>query len=1187
MNMNLHDKIVEMKREFVVIQENYHINKYKLECHDDEYKDSEDNIFDDNRRWKLDQFIALEAQLYRNSSLRYAEMLKILKQLSSNIANWLRSMRGRTYQGISQAKKVYNSEKYYLQDMKIRLDYYTRILCFLDELEQYESDQLKDGIELSADSEYDAYLLNKCVLLSQVGYCKNECTRLVKVLNNRVSNSPLYNGDFYYKLAELNFGLQRYQDAQRFLEKTIDLLKYELREGGFDTHRSFQLHDMLFAAYQLRVLGYEFCGDYKKAIVELTGKTPVEIVSIFKEIIPEQSFESLHYSSDSVGKHADKTSAKRKRVINIIDRCIRSNVFSSEMSSYVYNTENQRIFEKLVDYENKRTIGLIKSCGIREEYIDKVLLANLIEAEDVNIMNEYIHVLAHCINEYGVTFMKRHKNENEEELANNMLLLGRALMLYVSEKRAMYKSCYATTYAEAGDTWIARNELKRIIEDRDYANYDVTTKAEIAFFYYIINSMYLIENNEFDSFDEIDNGLYNRYLNYCYRNFDYDAIAHMRVYSFRNKIAELLQAGDLLTMAKNFLEFSKQKSNEKTVYQEFVDNVYFQNSNERLRCEYEKAKYMYQFLTYFFRELVESPNAQVFRSPQIVDYAFKYIHYYNASINNSVGQSITYVNFNDIESDIGILTNLLTDAERKNNIVASDHCRLVLLYDDEMISDFIEHISKYDSEAHSKMFFLACNDVTTLEEVKKLIRAKNINIYPRFRMFASLSEGIKEFIIFTTFFIIKDDFFNPNNIFVMTPIGTAKACRYRIANSIDLIEDCFAKNTTVPVGIQKEINTQYRAVAEASTREMAWESGLNSDKYREYVSYVVSVTYDCNSNSNVVKYKYKYDVSDQWKEARLFSPSRWQRNMENIYSMLKYESSKIVSHRSECSHGGANCSVVLIDNVDDGDYDVNIDDNDFVEVTKSLVNIGNNRCQKALVWRGTNNSYVSWRFVSLDKSCPIHIINEIRQIMCCKGQELVFAPVHDTFMSKKYKWPDPHDYLASNQKFLFVSHAGRDDELVKQELNEFFVKHKVPLWYDKEKLVKDDTWKERVMEVISHPNCAGVVVLVTNSAFFKSEAIQYELMVASAVKKKAKKDFAVLPIIYGVASNYLELRNLILTSIDDDDTFMEIKKIVVPDNNKVITYLCPNQSLVEYTQNEVNDGRNGSVVSALLELKII
>ena len=53
MNDNyLHEKILEVKEEFSRILKEYQKSKFALECQDAEYKDSEDNIFEDSGKRK-------------------------------------------------------------------------------------------------------------------------------------------------------------------------------------------------------------------------------------------------------------------------------------------------------------------------------------------------------------------------------------------------------------------------------------------------------------------------------------------------------------------------------------------------------------------------------------------------------------------------------------------------------------------------------------------------------------------------------------------------------------------------------------------------------------------------------------------------------------------------------------------------------------------------------------------------------------------------------------------------------------------------------------------------------------------------------------------------------------------------------------------------------------------------------
>lgn len=1170
--------------EYTTILEKYYKDKYELECQDDKFKDSEENIFGDREKTKLEKFITEEAQLYRNGSLRYCERLGIVDNLSEEITNWLLSMEGRAVQGFGKAKVMVKSEKYYLRDMIIRLHLYSKILSLLVRLEEYEKESLQLGIELSADCEYEAYLLNKCILLSQVGYCKNECMILVNELNSRVGNNTSYTGDFYYMLAELNFSLQCYNEAQPFLNMAISTLENEIKNNRvLEDKRRYQIHDTLFAAHQLKALGFEFCGDFEMAIKYLTGRTPVEVVNMFKDTLAPQNFECLSYSSDLEGKYSEESKTKREAVIDLVEKMTNHRLFLSKMSEFVYDKTNQEILEKMVNYENQKIHNRIAK-GIKDSTkIEKVYLANAISTADVNLIHEYIHILAHCINEYGVTFMKQCK-EDEKGLAKDMILLGRALMLFVSEKRSIYKSCYATTYAEAGDTWIAKNELLKMITHKDYTNYDVATKAEIAFFYYLINSMSLIENDTFASAEEENLGLINRYFNYCYRNFDYDAIAHMHIYSFRNRIAELLQGSNLNKISKNFLEFAERKSNGKTAYQEFVDHVYFQNSNKRLRNEYEKVKYMYHFLLSFCQQYDANTEKSAKRNVFIFDYAFKYIHYYNATFSNVVGHQFDYIDFEAIETACNAVVSLLNGVKQYENIIESDHCKLIIIQKDEQSENFASSLAEYEKEANRKMFFVACKNIKMLQNQKNCYR--KVNNSPKFRLFSSVGKGLKEFFIFTVFFMIKDDFFNPNNIFIMTPIGTAKACRYRVSNEFGIITKSYSRRSDEIIGIPKDAITQYRVVAsEALKKETNWESQLNNVKYDREVLYIVCVTYDRYSTTEVVKYRYKYSVSDTWKEARLFFPMSWKEHMDTIYEDMKYNRDKIESHSSECIFPDNHCSVVLINSAKEDLYTLD-DCAIFKQAIEFFSNISNIEFRKALIWRGENGSYVGWRIVFLTEDCPETHMLEIQQAMCCKGQGLIICSAKPP---KKYQWPEPYDYHNSNDKFIFISHYTRgssDNFIVKRELNDFFLKSNIPVWYDKEREIALDSWKDRIVSVLNHPNCAGIIILVTNPNFFESKSIQFELLVAQKRRKEQNSTFSVMPIIYGITSNNEQLREMIRTQIKDANTLHSIEDLILPTPDKVITYLQPNQSLNEYMQQEQKDGRKGSMYTALSELSI-
>ena len=243
-----------MSDEFEDIYNDYLLNKYRQESKDRKYKDDESNIFDNDKYTKLREFIHTETGLYKGYDLSFEELRNRLEALIKEIKLWLKSLRGRKAQGLKTAENLYTSEVYYLNDLIIDLEYRSKILELLIESENFENESLHNGQDISSSLEYDVFSLNKCILINQIGYCKSNCLKLLNKINTRVSNCKDFTVDFYYKLGELNFTLQNYFDARKFIEQTIKLLEIQINEGR---HNSDD-YDMLFAAYQIWALSYEF-----------------------------------------------------------------------------------------------------------------------------------------------------------------------------------------------------------------------------------------------------------------------------------------------------------------------------------------------------------------------------------------------------------------------------------------------------------------------------------------------------------------------------------------------------------------------------------------------------------------------------------------------------------------------------------------------------------------------------------------------------------------------------------------------------------------------------------------------------------------------------------------------------------------------------------------------------------------
>lgn len=1179
--------IKEMKKKFSDILENYYAKKYELESNDAKYKDDETNIFANEKLKKLNHFIDEESKLYRQSNYRYQDILSIITSLIENITNWQASLLSRKSQGILQAKREFDSERYYLNDMLIRLDFYRYIVALLIEIEENERLLLEEGKELSADKDYEAYILNKCILLSQVGYCKKECTQLVIELNNRVNNNIIFNGDFWYKLTELNFQFQNYNEACLFVNKAIIALNAEMRQGIQDKERECQVHDMLFSSYQLQILGHEFCGNYEQALAFLTQKDSNSIYRPQKEIIENiinvfelklanvGGIEFFSYSNDDspVGK------IKREKIIDKLDSIFLEKIFESDIFNYVYDSKNKIIFEKIVDLENQKlsnrlnnlTTKLNSSKKFDENKITDMYESNKIPKDSRSLLYECIHVMAHCINEYGVVcFRNKYDDsleyESNEILSRKLILLGRALMLYVSNKVSIYKSCYATTYAEIGDFWIAANELEKVMFSDAYSKMDVTTKAELAFFYCLINGMSCIDMGTPYNNDKNIVDFHNRYLNYCYRSFDYDAIAHMRVYSFRNKIANILRNGDLSIIAQKFLEFSQQKVKNKNPFEKFVEDVYFQNTNKRLKFEYEKVKYMYSFLHCLFEQCNINEYEKVSRDFRILDNALKYMHFYNSILHNDNNPTITYVDFSNIDAAITSLKQIYRKINWDGKTLSSDYCVLEFVNSNREFELLIEKVDKNIDQGINKMYFLICNN--TKPSLKNKNR-KTSKINQHLRFFDNSEAGLKEFVIFNTFFSIKDDFTNPQNIFVITPIGTAKSCRYRVANNIELLDECFNNEQTVVSNNQQEVFTQYRAVAKKYNQEVAWEKNFN-DVYDNKIEVVISIFYDQKRDTNNIKYKYKYCVNSIWREAVLFLSKKLFDSLNSLYFDLLYDKPK--THQS-CAYHDNSCSVKIIKTTDDILKNLK---HSFVEINFDNVN-------KMLLCKWEMGSVVSWRMVFLNNKCTNNELNDIKKVLCSNGHGIKLIP--ESSDSSIEKWPTPYDFLKNKSPFLFVCHDTRDNNTVKKELREFFEKHKIPIWYDKEKIILEDSWKEKIEDVVYQKHCVGCIVLITNDLFFESPSIQFEL---SLLSDKKSKDclFKILPIVFGITDTHDDLRKIIRNSVSSIEPMNKVENLILPTDSKMITFLNKNQTISDYTSFEKNQGRNGSIFNALDELNI-
>lgn len=1182
----LHEYIVATSKKFSELYDTYLSNKYRQERQDRKYKDDESNIFAELKYKNLQKYINKEASLYLEHGMHYEEIKSRLDDLIEDIKSWSGSLLRRKNQRLKTAEELYASEVYFLNDFKIHLEYKKDILDLLIELENFEVESLKNGQDICLDSEYEIYLLNKCILINQVGYCKTNCNRLLKDINYRVNNCKTFNADFYYQLGVINFELQNYEPARKFIEYSIDILEKEIADSDEDENTKCRYNDMLFASYQIQALSYEFCGKPLEAIRLLTIsnqeqqsdcasaklKRPIveHILELFENALTTLGgIEALHFSNSS-------TIEEKQQVLKNVKDLISQIEFDSPIFNYVTNPNTQGLFAQIIKSENDSLRNKLKSIianDINNVDTEKIYQENCIDGSEDFIINEYLHILAHCINELGVDMLKKNSKahfpkEDYEELSRKLIIISRALMLYVSSKRSVYKTCFATVYAEAGDFQIAKDQLQNCF--KEFPHMDVTTKAEIAFFYYIIDGISKISSGSYVRNDESILKLQNRYLNYCYRNFDYDAISHMKLFDFKFQIANILYNGNMKVIIKKFSDIVKDTSNSMLI--EFMRATHFQNCNKRLLLDYEKTKYMYNFLNCLLVNSDEDSDGCVERDSNIWNIACKYMHYYNISLSEINDLAFQYIDFSDIDLAIKqlreIFGNLSTDDE--NFELYSDDCHLIFIKCEDDITKLFNILQEQSSSY--KMGFIACAN----DGLCSACRNATLRLSKGLRFFASIEAGLKEFMLYNTYFVIKKDFGDPKTIFVMTPINTAKSCKYSLSNQIALIEDGLVKQLDKnEFGTLESVIVQYAEISDRIAQEVEWTDDLLTYA-KDSISFVLNIFYDKNSRKSAIKYKYYRDSS--WGEAVLFKPNLALNILDVLY--LKKEPK---CHTIECQSPEHLCCVGTVDCRDDK----------VRELIQSFLEVNLNNCSKLLLWKGTRGPFISWRIVALKNSCAEfnyedHIneyLNIVKQKICNSGSELETKRIN--IQSTALRWPTPIDLETSSKPFLFISHFGNDDTIVKSELISFFENNHVPIWYDKERLVEEDSWKNKVKSALEHENCIGCVLLITRAEYFASTSVQDELSWIFQRKKDEKRPFYVYPVIYGFASNNDELESIIRDNVRSRDRMNEVADLVIPKDGKVNTFLGKGQSLYEYTSLEKASGREGSLLQAFRNIKLI
>jgi len=1127
---------------------------------DESYKDSDENIFiDKENHTKLIDLINIDREI--NSG--HDNISSDLQDITEKVDNYLTSLQRRQGQ-TEKARKVFRSEKHFLTDWINRLRLSSELIenclqplirigeCFLD----------------SKDTDnYILFLINKCTVLSRISYLQKEFLETLKLLNGEIEKRSAFtlNGSFFFRLGTLNFSAHNYAEAREQLQLVVS--KFEAKGSSLTGEE----REMLFYAYLEIVMTYEFCGKYKEALAFLidvsTTLSPAEICQKYIEIFeknPEiKEIETLNFHS--------KDEIEKKRIIAVLFKILSKEdiIFPGRMAKFA--VENRHIFSKRIEESNLAINNLVDEINFSDENAKAKVLAQYIQTVEQNQpLHDYLHLVAHCLNELGVELLKNFDLSTKvlhEELAHKTIILARALMLFVSESNNFYsrcqryKSCFATVFAEAGDFDIANQELRKIIDDKDYPKLDVVSKAEIDFFAYRIQRMSRIASGVLDYLEDHTDTQYNHYLNLCYRLFDYDAIAHMALISFEYYLSTILHAGALETVALYFSDDTDECRDRLIRYGTFVAEAVGDSHNNWLTSECTKVQLIDEFLRSFFRSDVDSYT----RDPYIYDIACKCLHYCNTEQNKDSDQ-VRFISFTSVQEVVSTLRDILPvdkyDDGEDYTELAIGSCSFYIIKS----QTGLQKLPNWLKESNN-MFFI----YPKVPETDQIFEIPPDYIQ-RIRFFKGELEALKEFFLFCTFMQIRTDFTDPKSIFVLTPINNKGLCDYQVANFDTLLLDVSEKysSTTQP---KAPVNDQYDiTVAGHAALSIEWLVRLK--EYKDDIKWAVSFLVDTDDPRKNIRYSLA--LPDQKSvNAVMFRQSK----------CLKYLKTNFRFRTKKCD-GCQSTRFCRIWEVEDSAM---IEDLllSFSEVPLTIRAPEESR-GILLVWKQPKDAYHSYRMLFVKPITNTILEEEIRLALCNSGDDEIFESATKRAVPN---WPDVCDTEKGN--YLFICHSGRDDNLVKKELLDFFDANKVRFWYDHTKLIDADTWVDKIKKVIENKNCVGCVVLVTNHEFFKFPSIRKEFEILAEKKKELREGFTVMPVFYNLGT-IENLTHLIESSFGFGDVRQvadqkTCQDLILPDPDHVSIWLNDwvGNSLSEYAKNEEGSGRKSSLLNACQNLAVI
>lgn len=1153
-------KYVEVEYEKALSE--YEDNCILLERYDDKFLDSDNNIFTYEEHSLLmeliDRYRGIKNQKY-NRDYEYAE--KQLEELKGSVNEYFTNSNHRMRQIESgEACEKLCGEIYFINDFQNRLQLTINLICHcLIPFEQYVKQCIDNGIELCEDKDYTLFLVNKCLILKHTFMFNDECCKILDKLAKKLEGRKEYSDGLLFRVGMLNMQYRLYKNAEIIFGQLIEKLKNKIILDLANNNEKY----MYFSAYMMLISSYEYSGEYNRALMTLIGEINKEkSKEVCNELINKvrgalekngNSIDDLHFASD------DK--ARRKKIIRILrEIMVQNNPFDSEIAKFAYL--NGSVFAEITKEQNNCKKEHIcdlykKKKEERENVIKRVNEKYCETVENNKPLHDFLHLLAHCINEEAVLVIHR-QYPSEEELYKNLVTIARAIMLLVSEDEESYKgahsfkTCFATVYAEAGEFHIASRSISEIVMSNQYGKMDVASKAEIDFFYYLLPRIDNISSGNSINFSVEGNQHYNHYLNCCYRNFDFDAISHISLLSFEYQLAVILQDGDLVGIAKELEKhmFDSGDGSLEVRYREVVNIKNLDSHNIWLKNERNKVKYMFQFLKLYF---CSNKGGKTIRSPRIYEVAYQYL-----KINNSLGQNpdmvkIPYIDFDDTENSIQRMQKLFGEAKREDNLLTIDNVKLI-------ISDFKEKSPEIDSVSAYFVYDVAKGKVKLKED--------DDPDYARIRYFDNKSAAIKEFLM-STLMKIKEDFINPSRIFIMIPVNNAEPCKFLARDDYALIKNNYENDIDSEYEFD-DINTQYSlSLIRPSLLSKDWLTRLNraSTNWAWALTFVIK-----DDKPKDVKYTIYYQDKQP-----MSSIIHNRKKSEDILNGIYKNTS--IRHDKKCN-SIRKCHVVRESKIEKTELKRLF--SSFPEIAWEE-NIKKYDQGNVLLWKVVYEQSTVWRIVFVKDKKDERSVDSIMMAICNMGQDIPFLKrKKEGFQT----WPIPYNALEDSKPYFFICHLGKEDAFVKEELNSFFEAHGIRYWYDHEKIIGDD-WLKKVKKVIHKENCVGCIMLITKQEFFESLSVNREFVEISQ-KKKEKPDFSIVPIIYNCHGEN-ELNEMVRMAYgqgnysrqDSYKTCIDLIGIGHSEKLKVYLNEGTGETLWTYYMNEKKGGR---VSGAILEL---